>query len=218
MWNQIGEASKNAIRSPGKVFEFGLSGAFFCTQSAGMKFLFMRLPSGRKIAYPQPELVPQLSWTEDHIEKVLVKDEDTGEPVTVERVVKGEYKKLLNPTTQQIAKIKAKWPKARMSECVTFFGQVPLKKVWGRIAAHAGIFCNNFCQGIAADNMTMGALNADSAGYQIIALIHDQALSEYEPLKGQTAEHFKQCLIKLPTWAEGMPLAAEGGVVEFYQK
>jgi DNA polymerase len=66
--------------------------------------------------------------------------------------------------------------------------------------------------------MTVGALNASRAGYKIVALIHDEALSEYDPLAGQTSDHFVQCLTKLPAWAEGMPLAAEGGVVEFYQK
>lgn len=218
MWNQIGESAKNAIRSPGKLFPFGVSGAFFSTQTAGMKFLFMRLPSGRRIAYPQPELVPQISWSEDYVEVVQEKDEETGATVTVERVVKGEYKKIIQPTADQVAKTKQRWPKARMSECITFYGQIPLKKIWGRILLHAGIGANNFIQGIAADNMTVGAINASRAGYKIVALIHDEALSEYDPLAGQSADHFVKCLTKLPAWAEGMPLAAEGGVVEFYLK
>ena len=178
----------------------------------------MRLPSGRKIAYPQPELVPQISWSEDYVEKVQETDEETGKLVTVERVVKGEYKKIIQPTAEQVAKTKQRWPKARMSECITFYGQVPMKKIWGRILLHAGIGANNFIQGIAADNMTVGALNASRAGYKIVALIHDEALSEYDPLAGQSADHFVKCLTKLPAWAEGMPLAAEGGVVEFYLK
>ena len=66
--------------------------------------------------------------------------------------------------------------------------------------------------------MAHGALNASKHGYNIVALIHDEALSEYAPEKGQTPEEFVRLLTELPTWAAGMPLAAEGDVVNFYKK
>ena len=216
-WRTTEDAAKNAIRNPGKVYPFGVNCGFFRTKTAGMDYLFMRLPSGRKLAYPQPQLTPQIVWKEEKIELVNGTDED-GKPTQIRKVISSEQKKLFNPTPEQIAKVKQKHPKARMSEAITFFGQIPMKAMWGRVATYGGSLVENATQAIAADFMAHGAINASRAGYKIVALIHDEALSEYDPLAGQTADHFVQCLTKLPAWAEGMPLAAEGGVVEFYQK
>jgi DNA polymerase len=66
--------------------------------------------------------------------------------------------------------------------------------------------------------MALGALNAEAAGYQVYLLIHDEILGAYEPEKGQSPEGLEALMTKLPEWAEGMPLAAEGGIVKFYQK
>jgi DNA polymerase len=82
----------------------------------------------------------------------------------------------------------------------------------------AGTLTENCVQGIAFDFMAEGALNASKAGYEICALIHDEALSAYHPEKGQSLEEFVALLTKLPSWAEGMPLKAEGDVVKFYRK
>lgn len=218
MWNDIDNAVKNAIRSTGKAFPFGVGCSFFCTHTAGMKFLFMKLPSGRKLAYPQPELVPQLMWQETKLVSTEETDKETGEVRQVVKEVGGDYKKILNPTTKQIAQVKEKYPKARMGEAITFFGQIPLKQTWGRIATHKGVFCNNQIQGIAGDFMANGLINCEARGYETYSIIHDEDLSAYSPELGQTAEEFTQLLTKLPAWGEGMPLAAEGGVVEFYQK
>ena len=216
-WRTTEDAAKNAIRTPGKMFMFGIDCCFFTAKTAGMNYLFMRLPSGRKLTYPQPELTPHLSWWEEKIE--LVDDEDeNGNPVKIKKVVKGDAKKMLNPTPEQIAKVKAKYPKARMGESITFFGQIPMTTRWGRISTYGGSLVENATQAIAADFMACGALNATKHGYNIVALIHDEALSEYEPEKGQTSEEFVRLLTELPPWAEGMPLAAEGDIVQFYKK
>jgi len=216
-WRTTEDAAKNAIRNPGKVYPFGVNCGFFRTKTAGMDYLFMRLPSGRKLAYPQPQLTPQIVWKEEKVELVDGTDEE-GQPIQIRKVISSEQKKLFNPTPEQIAKVKQKHPKARMSEAITFFGQIPMKAMWGRVATYGGSLVENATQAIAADFMAHGAINASQAGYKIVALIHDEALSEYDPIAGQSADHFVQCLTKLPAWAEGMPLAAEGGVVEFYQK
>jgi DNA polymerase len=222
MWGDIERASKTALMTPGKVFPFGKGCAFFSTHTAGMKYLFMRLPSGRKIAYPKPEIVPQLRWTE----VTFVKDED-GE--LVEELV---MKKLFNPTEEQIARLKHRESLGgplkedkkpyikgvRLGEAITVFSQLPKTVHWGRVEIHPGIFCNNQIQGIAGDFMANGLLQAEAAGYPTLMIIHDEDLAQYDLSEDRSPNHFVECLTKLPPWAEGMPLAAEGGVVEFYQK
>ncbi len=222
MWGSIDQASKSSLKNPGKVFPFGKGCSFFSTHTAGMKYLFLKLPSGRKIAYPQPQIIPQLRWTE----VVFIKDEDG------EIIEETSMKKLFNPTEEQIAKLRhreslgkplkeAKKPYirgVRLGEAITIFSQLPKSTHWGRVEVHVGIFCNNQIQGTAGDLMSAGLFNAEKNGYPTFITIHDEALSEYDPLAGQSADHFVECLTKLPPWAEGMPLAAEGGIVEFYLK
>lgn len=217
-WDSIRDAAIAAIKCPNTKFPFGIRCAFMSTTTAGMRFLFMVLPSGRKIAYPQPEVVPQIAWSEDKVELVEEVDPNTGEIRHVEKVVKGLFKRITDPSIEQILAVREKWPQARMSEAVTFFGKLPKKQAWGRIATHQGVFCNNQIQGEAADTMIQGLVNCEDEGYEICALIHDEALSAYHPEKGQTLEEFVALLTKLPAWAEGMPLKAEGDVVKFYKK
>lgn len=57
MWNSIKEAAKKAIVRKGEKFTCGKHLAFKCLDIEGMTFLLMRLPSGRKLSYPQPKII-----------------------------------------------------------------------------------------------------------------------------------------------------------------
>jgi DNA polymerase len=217
MWRDIDLASKSAIKNPSKVFNFGRGCSFFTAKTAGMNYLFLKLPSGRKIAYPQPELVPVLYWQEEKIQKIEQEQPD-GTKKIVTKILKGAHKKIFNPTPKQIDTVRSKCPKAKLGEAITIFSKIKDSQQWGRVSVYAGSFCNNQIQGIAGDFMALGALNAEAAGYQVYLLIHDEILGAYEPEKGQSPEGLEALMTKLPEWAEGMPLAAEGGIVKFYQK
>lgn len=109
------------------------------------------------------------------------------------------------------------YPKPRISEDrITFFGNIPTTQRWGDISMWGGVLANNATQGVAADIMINGAQNAENAGYEIMSLIHDQALAYYR--EGQTVEEFVRLLTKLPSWADGLPVEAEGSLVPFYKK
>lgn len=56
-WKDLDKASKGAILQKGKVFQAGKV-SFCCLRIEGTEFLLMKLPSGRKISYPRPRLVP----------------------------------------------------------------------------------------------------------------------------------------------------------------
>jgi DNA polymerase len=217
MWRDIDLASKSAIKNPSKVFNFGRGCSFFTAKTAGMNYLFLKLPSGRKIAYPQPELVPVLYWQEEKIQKIEQEQPD-GTKKIVTKILKGAHKKIFNPTPKQIDTVRSKYPKAKLGEAITIFSKIKDSQQWGRVSVYAGSFCNNQIQGIAGDFMALGALNAEAAGYQVYLLIHDEILGAYEPEKGQSPEGLEALMTKLPDWAGGMPLAAEGGIVKFYQK
>lgn len=208
LWDETEAAAVQAVRTPNVKIPFGVRCHFICTRTAGMNYLFMVLPSGRRIAYPDPKIEQVLIWGV----KKIVKDEN-GEDI--EEMV---WFKILNPTVEQILQTREKHSNIRVKDGLTIFSQLPKTVHWGRVLTHGGILVENCVQGIAFDFMAEGALNASKAGYEICALIHDEALSAYHPEKGQTLEEFVALLTKLPAWAEGMPLKAEGDVVKFYKK
>lgn len=208
LWDETEAAAVQAVRIPNVKTPFGVRCHFVCTRTAGMNYLFMVLPSGRRIAYPDPKIEQVLIWGV----KKIVKDEN-GEDI--EEMV---WFKILNPTVEQILQTREKHSNIRVKDGLTIFSQLPKTVHWGRVLTHGGILVENCVQGIAFDFMAEGALNASKAGYEICALIHDEALSAYHPEKGQTLEEFVALLTKLPAWAEGMPLKAEGDVVKFYKK
>lgn len=201
LWRDTENAARKAILTPRQEFPFGVGCSFFTTKAAGMNYLFMKLPSGRLIAYPDPALVKQLRWKKVHPK--------TGEE---------SHFKVLNPTPEQVAKARQIDPKSRVSEAITFYGQLPKTVNWGRVVGYAGSFVENLIQGIAVDVMAHGALKAEAKGYQIASLIHDEALAYFRPQLGQTPEAFTHLLLDKSDWADGLPLAAEGGPVPFYKK
>jgi DNA polymerase len=219
-WGTVENAARRAIKTPNTKFPFGIGCSFFSTVCAGRKYLFMVLPSGRKVAYPDPEFIPQITWKEPDKEVV-----ENGE----KKVEFGMRKVIFKPTPEQMAQVRRKFPEARLSDAIGFFGKLPDKKKraafnkdskdkWGTVVTYSGKLVENCIQGIAADFMAHGAIKASRAGYEICALIHDEALAYYHPKKGQSLEEFVSLLTELPPWAEGMPLKAEGDVVKFYKK
>jgi DNA polymerase len=106
-------------------------------------------------------------------------------------------------------------PKKQGKTKITYFGKLPKSSFWGRVSTYGGKLVENATQGTAADVMGCGACNADDLGFDVITLIHDQALAVED---GRPAEEFAKALTDLPSWADGLPVAAECDVVPYYLK
>lgn len=163
-WYDLEAAAKSAIIRKGEVWECGKL-SFVCKDIEGLTFLLMRLPSGRELAYPKPQVIPHSRFP-DRTE-------------------------------------------------IVFWGNIKGTK-WGLVSTWGGTLAENATQAVAADKMAEGAHNAEGMDYEIATLIHDEALGYYH--EGQTVEEFVSLLIKLPRWAKGLPIEAEGGLVPFYKK
>lgn len=164
-WYDVENAAQKAIASKGQIVKLR-NIAFICDNIAGTTFLLIRLPSGRKLAYPRPRLVPS--------------------------------------------------PKFEGKLAIKFFGKIGVTQHWGDVDTYGGKLVENITQAVAADVMCQGAQNAEAEGFEIMALIHDQALSYTGG--GRTSMRFAECLKTMPPWADGLPIEAEGGEVPFYKK
>lgn len=165
-WYDVDRAAKRAILHPGRIFQpdnqknyIRPEVSFLVKEVGGIPFLLLRLPSGRKLAYPKPQ-------------------------VSNDRII--------------------------------FYGNVQGKANWGDVDTYGGKLVENITQAVAADIMCHGAQTSEDAGYEIAALIHDQALAYHRD--GQSPEEFVRLLTDLPSWASGLPLAAEGTLAPFYRK
>jgi DNA polymerase len=168
-WSKCEFAAKQAISYPGQRYGVNNKLEFFCARTAGMNYLFLKLPSGRHLAYPEPKL----------------------------------------------EKTNSSW--GEVIDSITFYGQIPMKKTtWTRLSTWGSKIAENVAQAVSADVMAQGAVNCEKAGYEINALIHDEALAYHKP--GQTPEEFSRLLTTVPDWAKGLPLAAPGGLVNYYRK
>lgn len=58
-WWDCDKAAKNAILQPGRWFNAGDRLSFCVKRLSGMDVLLTRLPSGRTLSYPKPEIVPE---------------------------------------------------------------------------------------------------------------------------------------------------------------
>jgi len=97
---------------------------------------------------------------------------------------------------------------------ITYYGQLPGTTKYGRVKLYGGKLAENATQATAADLMAHGAVTAEKRGHTIWGLVHDQALGRaYGPL-----ESFVSSLTDLPSWAEGLPIKAEGKIVPYYKK
>ena len=67
LWHACDRAAKNAVTNFGTRYEVGKL-SFFCATTAGARYLFMKLPSGRRISYRDPK-----------IEETVSRDKKTGE-------------------------------------------------------------------------------------------------------------------------------------------
>lgn len=198
LWRKMDQCSRAAVLSPGKVIEVNDKLSFRVMEIAnGTSFLLLRLPSGREISYPMPELVKCLSYTHKGKRVLIFEPQPEDIQKAIERV--GEKKYFLK-------------------DVVTYYGKTGKDgtKAWGRVPTYGAKCVENATQGLAADFMVNGALNCEKAGYEIATLIHDESLNYKKP--GQTPEELCRLLASTPEWAKGMPLLAEGKTVPFYMK
>lgn len=99
-------------------------------------------------------------------------------------------------------------PQIRMRQKVIFYGTK--EGQWRQLSLYGGLQCENIVQGIARCVMVDRMFAIEDAGYPIILTVHDELLSEVPVSRlDLTDKQYEQIMSTLPTWAEGLPLAAK---------
>lgn len=115
------------------------------------------------------------------------------------------------------------YPRPRLGEnrfgmtSILFDGVDGTTRKWGPIETYGGKLTENLVQATARDLLTHAMHHVDAAGHRIVMHIHDEIVVD-EPTNGASVEDIVACMTMLPTWADGLPLDADGYECSFYMK
>ncbi len=90
-------------------------------------------------------------------------------------------------------------------------------KKWSRIETYGPKLVENIVQGTARDLLAEAMLRVEKKGYPIVMHCHDEIIAEVPEGIGSVDEMCEIMAVQ-PTWAEGLPLRADGYQCSFYQK
>lgn len=100
---------------------------------------------------------------------------------------------------------------------VRFMGADQTTGKWTRQSTYGGKLVENLVQAVARDVLMVGMYNLVRAGYDIVFSVHDEIVTEMDHDKG-SLEEIENLMCKMPEWADGLPLAAEGFESHYYRK
>lgn len=159
LWNMAEKAAMDAVRDKPTTLPHGLS---FIKQAG---ILFVKLPSGRSLAYVKPQ-----------IEK-----NSFGSP------------------------------------CLTYMGLNQTKRTWEKISTFGGKLVENIVQAFSRDCLAESILKLEDKGFSINFHVHDEVVLDMP--KGISSVKEITAIMGEPiSWAQGLPLKAEGYETCFYKK
>lgn len=155
------------------------------------------------------------------IETAAITAVQTRTPITVERI-RLAYRSgclfIRLPSGRQLC-----YPRPRLSEnrfgmtSIVFDGVDGTTRKWGPIETYGGKLTENLVQATARDLLTHAMHEVDAASHRIVMHIHDEIVVD-EPTNGANVDEIVALMTRLPSWAEGLPLDADGYECAFYMK
>lgn len=90
---------------------------------------------------------------------------------------------------------------------------------WGRVKTYGGKLTENAVQAISRDDLLNSMFLADEMGFHIWGLFHDEiAVEEAEDIFAPGLDDLIWCMTRVPDWAPGLLLGAEGYTSRVYKK
>ena len=185
LWYACGDASIDAVRNPSTWFSAGDKLELICHKN----FLWMKLPSGRYLAWSRPKIeTREAPW----MEKFFVGyDEETGEEMYEDRQA--------------------------MRDVVTVESIETRTRKYVRHPLIGSSIFQSAVQGTAADILAEGTLEVEAAGYTPVLLAHDECLSIVPEGWGDEDEYGRLLCTAAP-WREDLPLAYEAYRAKRFRK
>lgn len=127
---------------------------------------------------------------------------------------KGAWTRIILPSGRSLC-----YPSMRMDDKgLSYAGINPYSRQWGRVSTYSGKLVENIVQATARDVLAYGIMNAEKAGYPVVAHVHDELICEVPDSKEFTPERLSELMTTNMDWTAGLPLAAAGFETYRYRK
>jgi len=153
-------------------------------------------------------------WDVDRVAKKCIKEKQSQEIQNIKFHYRSGMLFIVLPSGRQLAYVKPKIGENIFGgESVTYEGVGATKK-WDRLESYGPKFVENIVQAISRD-ILMHAIKTLSS-YRIVAHVHDEVIIEADP--SMSLDRVCQQMSRVPPWAKGLLLDADGYECEFYKK
>ena len=201
LWRTAQAAAIAAVED-GQVHGIGFGVSYFYQNNV----LFAQLPSGRCLAYQRPKITTELKCFVTFLVDKGVNEKGQKALLPVLTAQKYEGAGLVSLDSEP-----------RPIKSLSFEGWIQDKNMWGNIHTYGGSLVENLVQAIARDCLAHAMTTCDNAGFDIVAHVHDEIILEV-PVGQSSLEEVCE-LMSLPiSWAEGLPLGADGFEGFYYKK
>lgn len=196
-WWDRQDAAIEAVDAPGTIVPV-MDGKVRYLVADG--FLWGQTPSGKLLAYANPHLVEKREeWLVDADGEMVPCDELTADEIELRKAAGMEHHV------------------GRSRTQVAFEGRNQKTGAWGRQYMYGGLQTNNDVQLTARELLRLAIGRVEAAGYPVNLHVHDELVAEVRQEFG-SPEHFEGLMSVLPSFMEGLPLAAKAWVDQRYVK
>lgn len=127
----------------------------------------------------------------------------------------GQWMRLRLPSGRCITMLQ---PRAGSDGQLTYKGLDRYTRQWTDVFTHggklAGVVTQSFARDVLAHNMPL----VEGSGFDIVLSVHDELITEAPDAPGFSAAKLNALMSRVPEWAPGLPLAADGFEAKRYRK
>jgi DNA polymerase len=140
----------------------------------------------------------------------------SGQPIVCGKVtffVEGDFLKIRLPSGRCISYYKPHFVPSRFDKSVmalAYWGMDSQKHQWCSIGLYGGKITENIVQGIAACVLRVATINCEVGQLPVVLSVHDELVVEVLDHPQYTVALLISLLVTMPSWADGIPLAATG--------
>jgi len=187
--------------------EFGTGAVSYFVRG---RFLHCRLPSGRLLAYLDPEVHTRVNYRFSALNA-------RGKPTIVMFPAKKSVAQWrVRAHAEKLAEKQGKRllpdaPETFLSPHLSFMGRDTYTRQWKRCGTHGGTLVENFDQASSRDLLMEAMYRIEKVGFDLLLSIHDEVVGE-APKGTCTVKEYEAVMSEVPGWAPGMPITAEGWI------